>query len=87
MLFVPFPQHHEQLEEKKEDFRTVASEKARLRENDYGVVIDRLRLAELMASSKVSGRYEVSDYQTHEAFTSAWVQGALEYAADGTGSE
>ncbi|NYI69493.1 hypothetical protein GGQ54_000053 [Naumannella cuiyingiana] len=83
MLFVPFPQHHEQPEEKKEDFRAVASEKARLRENDYGVVIDRLRLTELMASSKANGRYKVGDYQTHEAFTSAWVQEALDYAADG----
>lgn len=83
MLFVPFPQHHEQSEEKKLDFRTVASEKARLRENDYGVVVDRLRLTELMALSKVSGRYDKQEYEQHEDYVRAWAAEALSYA-DGT---
>ncbi|GEM_PF-1461151 len=80
MLFVPFPQHHEQSEEKKADFRTVATEKARLRENDYGVVIDRLRLTELMALSKVSGRYDEHEYQEHEEYVRTWSRDALFYA-------
>lgn len=80
MLFVPFPQHHEQPEAKKEDFRSVAKEKARLRENNYGVVIDRLRLAELMALSKVNGRYDENEYQEHEKYVRTWSTGALSYA-------
>ncbi|SHJ48331.1 hypothetical protein SAMN02745244_02606 [Tessaracoccus bendigoensis DSM 12906] len=80
MLFVPFPQHHEQQEEKGKDFRVVASEKARLRENDYGVVIDRLRLTELMARSKVGGLYDKPEYEQHEEYVETWTTGALAYA-------
>lgn len=82
MLFVPFPQHHEQSEERKLDFRTVASEKARLREKDYGVVIDRLHLTELMVLSKVSGRYDTKQYEDYEGCVRDWVANALSYAKD-----
>lgn len=82
MLFVPFPQHHEQREEKKKDFRVVASERARLRERDYGVVIDRLRMTELMALSKVGGRYDKREYEQHEEYVRTWATAALSYAQD-----
>ena len=47
MLFVPILQHHELGESKKEDFRSVATQQARLRDNDFDIVLDRLRLAGL----------------------------------------
>ena len=81
MLFVPILQHQELSESKKEDFRFVATEQARLRENDFGIVIDRLRLTELMASSKTSGRYETGEYDRHEATTLAWLEAASAYAS------
>lgn len=80
LLFVPFPQHHEQPEEVGRDFRVIASERARLREKDYGVVIDRLRLTELMALSKVNERYDRSEYERYEAEVQAWIANALLYA-------
>lgn len=80
MLFVPILQHQELGESKKEDFRFVATEQARLRENDYGIVIDRLRLTELMALSKINGRYETAEYARHEATTLAWLEAASAYA-------
>ena len=82
MLFVPFPQHHEQSEEVDRDFRVIASEKARLREKDYGVVIDRLRLTELMALSKVNERYDRSEYERYEAEVQDWIESALLYARE-----
>lgn len=81
MLFVPILQHQELGESKKEDFRFVATEQARLRENDFGIVIDRLRLTELMASSKTNGRYETAEYAQHEATTLAWLEAASAYAS------
>ncbi len=83
MLFVPFPQHHEQVEDKKEDYRIIAAKKAHVREKDYGVVIDRLRLTELMALSKTSERYERNEYELHESYALKWIEDALAYAADG----
>jgi len=84
MLFVPILQHHELDEDKKEDFRVVAREKAYLLENDFGVVIDRLRLTELMALSKTSGRYNRDEYDRHERKALTWTEAAVAYA---TGSD
>ncbi len=81
VLFVPIPQHHEQVEDKKEDYRIIAAAKAHLRERNYGVVIDRLRLTELMALSKTSGRYERDEYERHEGYALEWIEDALAYAA------
>lgn len=84
MLFVPILQHQELGESKKEDFRVVATEQARLREKDFGVVIDRLRLTELMALSKTSGRYDKDEYDRYEGTALAWIAAAVAYA---TGSD
>lgn len=81
MLFVPILQHHELRENKKENFRRVAKEQARLREKDFGIVIDRLRLTELMALSKSNGRYDSSEYALHERRTLAWLKSAYTYAS------
>lgn len=48
---------------------------------NLGVVIDRLRLTELMAASKVNGRYEPNEYLNHEATAQAWMHEALTYAS------
>lgn len=80
MLFVPILQHHELGESKEDNFRVVANEQARYRERDFGVVIDRLRLAELMALSKVSGRYCAKEYKLHEEAALEWMQVAMAYA-------
>jgi hypothetical protein len=82
MLFVPIIQHHEMTERERhsEDFWVVAREQARLREMDFGVVIDRLRMTELMAASKVSGRYDAAEYETHEVAARVWAQETLSYA-------
>mgnify|MGYP001789368194 FL=1 len=45
------------------------------------MVIDRLRLTELMAASKVSGRYDDGEYASYSADVSSWAMGALAYAA------
>ena len=49
---------------------------------DFGVVTDRLRLTELMAASKVGGRYDEAEYMNHEADAEAWVHEALAYASE-----
>ncbi|MDO5722137.1 MAG: hypothetical protein Q4P06_06310 [Actinomycetaceae bacterium] len=85
LLFVPYLQHHKLTESSSEDYREVAREQARLREKDFGVVIDRLRLTELMAASKVGGRYDEGEYMNHEAEAKTWVEDALDYAS-GAGS-
>ena len=82
LLFVPVLQHHKLRESSSEDYREVAREEARLREMDFGVVIDRLRLTELMAASKVGGRYDEAEYMNHEADAEAWVHEALAYASE-----
>ncbi|PMD06195.1 hypothetical protein CJ199_02095 [Brevibacterium paucivorans] len=82
LLFIPVLQHHELRESSSEDYREVAREQARLREMDFGVVIDRLRLTELMAASKVGGRYDEAEYTNHEADAEAWVHEALAYASE-----
>ena len=82
LLFVPVLQHHKLRESSSEDYREVAREQARLREMDFGVVIDRLRLTELMAASKVGGRYDEAEYMNHEADAEAWVREALAYASE-----
>lgn len=82
LLFVPVLQHHKLRESSSEDYREVAREQARLREMDFGVVIDRLRLTELMAVSKVGGRYDQAEYMNHEADAEAWVHEALAYASE-----
>lgn len=81
LLFVPVLQHHKLRESLSEDYREVAREEARLREMDFGVVIDRLRLTELMAASKVGGRYDEVEYTNHEADAESWVHAALAYAS------
>jgi hypothetical protein len=85
LLFIPFLQHHKLEESRSEDFWNVAREQARLREMDFGVVIDRLRLTELMAASKVNGRYKADEYADHEATAEAWIQEALVYASGAGG--
>lgn len=80
LLFIPVLQHHKLQESRSEDFWHVAREQAHYREKDFGVVIDRLRLTELMAASKVNGRYEASEYADHEATADAWRRQALNYA-------
>ena len=82
LLFVPVLQHHKLRESSLEDYREVAREQARLREMNFGVVIDRLRLTELMAASKVGGRYDDAEYRNHEADAEAWVRDALAYASE-----
>ncbi len=85
LLFVPILQHHKLQESDTEDFWAVAREDARIREMDFGVVIDRLRLTELMAASKINGRYDVDEYAGHQGDAEAWVEEALAYAS-GRGS-
>ena len=80
LLFIPVLQHHKLRESKSENYREVAREEARLREMDFGVVIDRLRVTELMSLSKTSGRYDEVEYSRHEADAESWVQEALTYA-------
>lgn len=82
LLFVPFLQHHKLCESSSEDYREVAREQARNRERNFGIVIDRLRLTELMAASKVGGRYDKAEYMNHEAEAEAWVNEALAYACE-----
>ena len=81
LLFIPVLQHHKLQESESYDFRAEALATARLREMDFGVVIDRLRLTELMAASKVSGRYDDGEYASYSADVSSWAMGALAYAA------
>lgn len=82
LLFVPVLQHHKLRESSSEDYREVAREEARLREMDFGVVIDRLRLTELMATSRVGGRYDEAEFTEHEADAEAWAHEALAYASE-----
>lgn len=82
LLFIPVLQHHKLRESSSEGYREVARAQARLREMDFGVVIDRLRLTELMAVSKVGGRYDEAEYMSHEAEAEAWVSEALAYASE-----
>lgn len=81
LLFIPLVQHHKLEESRTYDFWEEAREQARIREMNFGVVIDRLRLTELMASSKVNDRYEAEEYARHESTAQAWVRDALAYAA------
>ncbi len=80
LLFVPIPQHHELDEASGKDFWNLAREEARLRENDYGVVIDRIRVTELMGASAKNAHFPV-DHQTHREVARTWCQQALAYAS------
>lgn len=81
LLFIPFLQHHKLREASSGEYREIARKKAHLRERTFGVVIDRLRLTELMSASKVGGRYDETEYKKYEADAEAWVNEALSYAA------
>ncbi|MDQ2638906.1 MAG: hypothetical protein M3Y83_18760 [Actinomycetota bacterium] len=81
LLFIPFLQHHKLQESRTQDFRSLARDEAHVRSMNFGVVIDRLRITELMAASKVNGRYEPNEYLDHEATAQAWMQEALTYAS------
>lgn len=80
LLFVPILQHHKLDETRGRDFWEIAREQARLREMDYGVVIDRLRLTELMALTEVNDRYP-DDHDVHRAAANEWREAALRYAS------
>ncbi|MFT4234333.1 MAG: hypothetical protein QM607_04955 [Microbacterium sp.] len=80
LLFVPILQHHKLDEPRDRDFWEIAREQARLREMDYGVVIDRLRLTELMALAQENDRYP-DDHGLHQAAASEWREAALRYAS------
>jgi len=43
-IFIPFPQHHECQGKKNEEFEAVAAAQAWLREQEFGLVLDRLRI-------------------------------------------
>lgn len=81
LLFIPVLQHAQLGESKREDYRKLAYEKARLREMDFGLVIDRLRLTELMAVSKNNERYDPEEYAEYKKEVRTWTQNALDYAS------
>ncbi|WP_205538660.1 hypothetical protein [Mycobacterium kyogaense] len=81
LLFIPFLQHHKLQESRTQDFWSQAHDEAHVRSMNFGVVIDRLRLTELMAASKINGRYEINEYLNHEATAQAWMHEALTYAS------
>lgn len=80
LLFVPILQHHEVGETREDDFWAVAREKARIREMNLGVVIDRLRLTELMSAAAANARYP-DDHAIHLSFARTWSKNALDYAS------
>lgn len=84
MLFVPILQHHELGEQRSADFDSVAREQARYREMDYGVVIDRLRLTELMATSVRRSDAEDAERSKYQPIVRTWVADALAYASGDT---
>lgn len=80
LLFVPILQHHELAERRSEDFRVVAREEARNREKNFGVVVDRLRITELMAGAFTNSRFP-ENHEEHLADAQEWAAEALTYAA------
>ncbi len=80
LLFIPILQHQKLDETRGGDFRAIARERARLLEMDFGVVIDRLRLTELMALTHANQSYPV-DHDVHRATAAEWREAALRYAS------
>lgn len=51
-IFIPFVAHEEDQPQKNVPFRKVLTDCARSRERDFGLVLDRLRICELLATSR-----------------------------------
>lgn len=81
LLFIPSLQHHKHQDKSSEDYWDAVREEARVREMDLGVVIDRLRLTELMAAAWANGRYKVQELPEYFNEVNTWTQKALVYAA------
>lgn len=80
LLFIPVLQHQNLREENSQDYRKLVRENARLRAMNFGIVIDRLRITELMAASKVNERYDEDEYTHYEEEAIAWMKDARAYA-------
>lgn len=75
-IFIPFPQHHECKGKKFESFEAVAFAQAWLREQEFGLVVDRLRIVGTAARRihRENNKKLVSDLKL-------WVESALTTAA------
>jgi hypothetical protein len=77
-IFIPFPQHHDCTGRKDAAFEAVAASEAWLREQEFGLVVDRLRIAETAAQG-----LGVRDATARQAIVDAvekWITAALEAA-------
>ena len=77
-IFIPFPQHHDCAGRKNAGFEAVAAAEAWLREQEFGLVIDRLRIVGIAARQLIGGGGSAS----HDVLNSVgtWISDALAVA-------
>lgn len=61
-IFIPFPQHHSCQGKQDEDFQAVAAAQAWLREQEFGLVVDRLRIVG-SAARRILGEHHDEGHQ------------------------
>jgi hypothetical protein len=76
-IFIPFPQHHDCTGRRDADFEAVAREEAWLREQEFGLVIDRLRVVESAAKHFAE---EFAGRAVTPAGLTEWITQALDAA-------
>lgn len=75
--FIPWIQHHKQRDEKEREFYQEAKSRAYHRERTLGVVLDRIRISELMLSAELSGRLNGADSALHLDRSRLWKENTL----------
>ena len=77
-IFIPFPQHHDCTGRAAAAFEAVAHDEAWQREQEFGLVIDRLRIVGA-AAKRLVGQRDDSGYETLTA-VGGWIDRALTVA-------
>jgi hypothetical protein len=77
-IFIPFPQHHDCVGRRDEAFEDVAADEAWLREQEFGLVVDRLRIVGA-AAKRLMGGHTGAEAETL-AGVNQWIQDALNAA-------
>ena len=70
-IFIPFPQHHDCAGRDDQTFETIAAAEAWLREQKFGIVIDRLRIVDTVAQRLASLREDTLEEM------SVWIRDAV----------
>ena len=74
-IFIPFPQHHDCAGRDDHAFETVAADEAWFREQEFGLVIDRLRIVDT-AAQRLAALRETDEADTLQEMR-VWIGGAV----------